>query len=269
MLGAVPVGWGSHHWEFTDLTAQEFDLKPRSDDGMRWTLDVVFTIPAREKDINLTTGVPKDYWEASGGTTTQPAFEDKDNEPILNAAGDPMEGMEREREEQSWTLTKYYEDETWKADRKAYAGHVNEDIWDGGQPLTWKCYFKGATEKVIQDVDIGAAASGASTGGAGADGAVMKRTIVETKWEFKYEPLTWKCMPWDVGFQELVDGKRKVILGDDAKPVRQPVALNPDGTRKSPGESPVVIREGDGAELYHAANFGAKFGIPRITPPTA
>lgn len=265
MLGAVPVGWGSHHWEFTSLIATEFDLKPRSENGMRWTLDVVFTIPAKDTDLDES-GIPKDYWEASGGTTTQPAFEDKDNQPLVNAAGDPLEGIEREREEKSWTLTKYYFSETWAVDRMTFAGFCNSDSWDGGDPLTWKCYFKGATKKTFQYFDRGSIASGAETGGPGEDATVETITVVETKWEFKYEPLTWKTMPWDVGFQEKVGTQRKVILCDDQKPVRQPVALNADGTRKSSGEAPDVIRGGEGAELYPVAAFGAKFGSPHITP---
>ena len=266
ILGAVPVGWGSHHWEFTGLTAQEFNLRPRSDAGMRWLLEVLFTAPTREKLIDNESGIPKDYWEAIGGTTTQPAFRDKDGTMILNAAGDPMEGLEREREERSWALTKYYFSETWPVDRTSHAGLVNSDTWDGGAPMTWKCYFKGATPKVIQYVNRGKASSGEPTGGPGADATIETLTIVETKWEFRYEPLTWKCMPWDVGFQEKVGSERKLILCDDGKPVRQPVALNPDGTKKAPGSAPDVIRDGEGAELYDLVAFTAKFGSPSVTP---
>jgi hypothetical protein len=270
ILGAVPVGWGSRHWEFTGLTAQQFNLKPRSENGMRWILEVLFTLPTREKLLDDETGIPKDYWEAIGGTTTQPAFADDEGTLIVNSAGDPMEGLEREREEAAWSLTKFYGDiaENWAIDRASFAGHCNQFEWAGGAPMTWKCYFKGATPKVIQYVNRGKASSGEPTGGPGADATIETLTIVETKWEFRYEPLTWKCMPWDVGFQEIVGsgGERKVILCDDQKPVRQPVALNADGTRKTPGAPPAVIRGGNGAKLYGVAHFGATFGTPRIIP---
>jgi hypothetical protein len=263
ILGAIPVGWNSAHWEFTSLRAVSFDLKPTSDTGMRWSLTVTFTIPPRDKQLDEN-GIPANYWEATGGTTTQPAFQDKDGQPIVNAAKDPVEGLEREREEMSWTLTRYYTDDSWKADRLNFAGKVNSETWDDGAAKTWKCYFKGATKKEIQDAKLNATASGADTGEAAESVTFTKRTIVETKWEFRYDPTTWKTMPWEVGFQELVGEQRVVILGDDLKPVKQPVALNDDGTRKSPGSTPGIIRAGAGAELYHAAAFGPKFGTPFI-----
>lgn len=96
----------------------------------------------------------------------------------------------------------------------------------------------------------------------GEDGDVIE--YVETSWEFRYEPDTWKLMPWDVGFMELVSGERKAILGNDGKPVKQPVALNSNGTKKSPGQKPDVINAGAGVAVYATASFSTGFGDPEI-----
>jgi hypothetical protein len=264
ILGAAPVGWYSAHWEFTDCKALEFSLSPADRTGMIWGLTVTFYIPPKDKKLDAN-GKPEDFWEAQGGTSTVPAFTDVDGETIVNAAGDPLEGLEREREEESWTLTKYYDDDTWKDDRDTYAGSVNSDSWADGGPKTWKCYFKGARKKELQNVDANATADSGAEGQAGQGGGQLeKKIVVETTWEFRKEPETWKCMPWDVGFMELVGGERKTITGADGKAVKQPVALNSDGTKKSPGDRPSVINDGDGVELYPVTAFGAKFGDPFI-----
>lgn len=252
ILNIVSTGgvyWGSPHWEFPGCKAMEFSCSPTGKDGMLWHLTVKFYVPAREPQPN---GIPEDLWEAVGGVTTVPAFRDADDEMILNSAGDPLEGLEKERDERGWVLTRCYEDESWKADRDTYAGTVNAATWDGGDPKTWKCDFKGATLKSVSKFD------GDDDGG--------KLNYVETRWEFRYEPQTWKCMPWDVGFMEKVNTERKTILGSDGKAVKQPVALNSDGTKRSPGAAPSVIREGLGADIYKTADFTNGFGAPRLMP---
>lgn len=266
MLGVIPVGYYTPHWEFADCKAQEFSLSPSDRSGMHWMLSVTYYVPPNNKRLDEDTGVPSDYWECSGGTSTVPAFTDVTGATIVNAAKDPLEGLQKEREEESWTLTKYYTaDSTWKADRTAYAGKVNSDSWAGGTAGEWKCYFKSARRKEIQDVDLGTETDSSTEGqGGGTSADVQKRTIVETVWEFRREPNTWKCKPWDVGFHELVSGDRKVITGSDGKPVKQPVALNSNGTKKAVGQAPSVINSGSGVDLYASAAFTTKFGTPSI-----
>lgn len=265
ILKAVPVGWYSAHWENASCRAMEFKLSPANKDGMIWRLDVAFYPPPKETQLDEE-GIPSDYWDRAGGTTTVPAFRDVDGEMIVNSAGDPIEGLEKEREEKTWTLTKFYADDAWMGDVAAYAGAVNSDTWDGGDPLTWKCYFKSAKRREIQNVSRDKTASSDSEGSATTGGTDEDLVFVETVWEFRYEPETWKAMPWDVGFHELVDGERKAIVGSDGKAVKQPVALNTDGTKKTAGEAPSVIRDGEGAELYPQAAFASKFGEPFIVP---
>lgn len=267
ILGAVPVGWNSAHWEFPDCKAQEFALSPNNRTGMVWTLSATFYIPPKDKKLNEQ-GRPEDFWECSGGTTTVPAFQDRDGNTITNSANDPLEGLEREREELSWTLTKYYDDDSWKGDRDTYAGSVNSSGWAGGDPRTWKCYFKSARKKELQNVDLNAQTDSSAEGDPAGGGEVEKKQFVETVWEFRREPETWKCMPWDVGFMELVSGQRAVIKDDKGNAVKQPVALNSDGTKRTPGQKPSVINNGQGVHLYEEHDFNPVFGTPAIIPVT-
>jgi hypothetical protein len=261
---AVPCGWYSAHWENGECRAMEFKLAPVSKEGLLWRLDVAFYPPPRAARLNEDNGIPEDFWERQGGTSNVPAFRDRDNAMIVNAAGDPVEGLQREREERDWTLTKYYEDDSWKADADTYGGSVNSAEWDGGAAGTWKCGFKGAKRRVLQNLARNRVADDAGEGDPVDGGDDDDLVLVETSWEFRYDPGTWKAMPWDVGFHELVDGKRKAILGGDKKPVKQPVALNSNGTKKTDGQAPSVIRNGAGAPLYPVTDFGVKFGTPFI-----
>lgn len=249
ILNAVTEAYyGVEHPEVPGIYCQEIDASPADRDGMRWLVTGKFYIPPKARQEN---GIPEDEWQASGSTTTVPAFEDASGVTICNAASDPLEGLTKERDEQAWTLTKCYEDDaTWMAARASYSGKVNSSSWGGGATHTWKCTFKGARKKSIHRFE------------GGEDGDVIE--YVETSWEFRYEPDTWRLMPWDVGFMELVSGERKAILGNDGKPVKQPVALNSNGTKKSPGQKPDVINGGSGVAVYSTASFSAEFGDPEI-----
>lgn len=266
ILRAVPVGYYSAHWEDADCKAMEFKLSPRTSEGMLWQLSVSFYPPPKGRKLNEDNGRPEDFWERSGGSTTVPAFEDKDGQMIVNAAGDPLEGLSKEREEKTWTLTKYYDDDSWMTDVDTYAGSVNSDPWADGDAMTWKCYFKSAKRREIQNVARGKEADPGGEGEPVQGGEDETLVFVETVWEFRYEPDTWKLMPWDVGFHELVNGERKAIVGSDGKSVKQPVALTSSGTKKAAGEPPAVIRDGDGAEVYPSESFAGQFGQPFIVP---
>ena len=257
VTGTMGLRYGTPHWELPQLLAMEFDLSPVGKDGMRWILTVQYYTPTPDKRPTEN-GIPEDVWERGGGSTSVPAFTDIDGETISNAAGDPIEGLSRERPERSWKLTKCYEtDADLDADVEAADGKLNDAEWSDGEAKTWKAYFQGAKRITTNKLD-------------GEDDAGVLEYI-EAQWEFRYDPETWKLMPWDVGFMELVDAgsgpaKRRAILGSDKKPVKQPVGLSPEGVALTPGTKPNVINDGDGAEVYEEVDFGDIFGTPRLMP---
>ena len=138
----------------------------------------------------------------------------------------------------------------WHPAAAAYPGKVNDGTWAGGAAKTWKCYLRGSRKVSVSKLD---AANDAAT-----------LDFIEATWEFKYDPQTWKCMPWDVGFMELAGGSRKAIVGSDGKSVKQPVALNSNGTKKPDGQKPSVINNGAGVDIYQSANFTTGFGTPAL-----
>lgn len=245
------VTWGSAHPEFSALRAMEFDLQPEGKEGMRWILTVRYYVPPPTKKPQSGSGIPADVWEYSGSTATVPVFVDTSGNTITNAAGDPLEGIEKERHDFGWTLRKNYASElNFNTDVMTYPGKVNSASWGGGAAKTWKCYLRSAKKVSVSQLD------------GSADGATLD--YIETTWEFKYDPGTWKCMPWDVGFMELVSGSRKAILDSTGKAVKQPVALNSNGTKKADGQKPSVINAGAGVDIYATANFTTGFGTPAL-----
>jgi hypothetical protein len=254
--GQIGVTYGTGHFDLPALKAMEFDLSPTGRDGMRWVLTVVYYVPPAGKEVTEN-GIPEDVWERSGGATSVPAFTDRDGEVITNAASDPLEGMEKERPERSWTLTRCYEDDAaLEADVSAADGRLNDGNWSDGDAKTWKCYFKGAKKVTTSKLN-------------GADDAGTLEYI-ESQWEFRYDPGTWKLMPWDVGFMEIDGSGRKVaILTDDGKAVKQPVGLDTDGAALAPGTKPLVANDGDGFDVYEEADFGSVFGEPAILAGSA
>lgn len=252
------VYWGAPHFEVSALKAMEFELSPMGKDGMLWSMSVNYYVPPQTAEPNvdpaMPNNVPNDYWQRSGGVTTVPVFTDIHGDTIVNAAGDPLEGLEKEREESSWTLVKHYmSDEELNDQVYSHDGTVNSATWAGGDPKTWKCYFKGASRKSIARFD------------GEDDGGLLE--YIESQWEFRYDPGTWKCMPWDVGFMAFNGSGAKVaVTTSDGKTVKQPVALDPDGYAKAEGEPPSVIKNGEGVDIYFVSDFANGFGTPFLLP---
>lgn len=250
IVGANGVQWGDPHPDLADCRAMEFELGTADEVGMRWLVTVTYYVPPPQKKVTEA-GIPADYWEATGGTSTVPCFEDVDGETITNSAGDPLEGLEKERSEFGWSLTKFYTDDSWTTDAVEASNTVNDGNWSGCEAGTWKVEFKSARLREI-------------TPTSGEGGAIA---CVETHWEFRYDASGWKALPWDVGFMEISgSGERRTITGGDGKAVKQPVALNGDGSAKAPGMKPDIINGGAGAEIYEQSDFAALFGNPSIYP---
>jgi hypothetical protein len=247
------VTFGAGHPDSATHVAMEFDCTEASGDGMVWELVVKYYLPPATSTPDPETGIPTDTWQASNSTTTIPVYKDKDDESICNSAGDPLEGVEREANSFTLTLTKFYDggdNYTWSATAKSQSNTVNESSWNGGDARTWKVEFRSAAKKPLTD-----------------GGTAETRYYWETVWEFKYREETWDLKPWDIGFNQLVDSEgnpesngslRAAVLGADKKPVKSPVALYSDGTAKPAGEKPDALE----FRVYQETNFSATFGTP-------
>ena len=250
---SVGVRFGDGHPDAVNHKAMEFDCTDSSGDGMIYELVVRYYVPPAGNTPDPDTGFPRDSWSASNTTTVLPAYKDKDGESITNSAGDPLEGIEKDADGFVITLTKYYygdEEMYWSLDALLKSNCVNSEEWNASNPRTWKVEFKSATKKSLTD-------------NAGETSAFYWETV----WEFRFKWDTWDLKPWDIGFNQLVDSdgnpsangsRRAAILGDDKKPVRQPVALNSDGTAKTPGEKPDALT----FRVYREVPFLTTFGVP-------
>lgn len=254
---APGIVYGASHPDASGCKAMEFDLSMSDDVGLWWTLSVSYYAPPPDQVVT-DAGIPADSWAASGGTSTGPAFEDIDGDKIVNSAGDPLEGLERENDDISWTLTKCYSDMSWDSVRVQQSNTVNNAFWNYGLSGMWKVNFRGAQKKSITKTTPGGVNASPDDGSnAPYAGSEEQINYWETTWEFRYRKDGWALKPWDVGFNELVSGQRQAIVGNDGKAVKQPVALNPNGTAKTPGQEPDVLA----FDVYASSDFSV-FGNP-------
>lgn len=235
---------------------QSFSVEPADDSGLLWSVRIGYEPPEPDKgeggDQSPGEGwIKQPIWSAGSSVTAVPIFEhyvadsNVQKAVITNSAGDPLEGLEAEAAEFRLSLTSYaYSHSDWLSNAVLYTNAVNSDTWHGQPPGTWKC--QGMSAQV-----------GNSNG----------QVYWELTWEFAHRD-TWNCVPWDLGFHQRVndDGepsgsgtKRKAIVGQDKKPVKQPVALA-GGVALPPGSPPVVINNGEGVRVYRKLPFQSVFG---------
>jgi hypothetical protein len=254
ITNAVGFGWRDEHPDDPSCLAMEFDTKATDESGLIYRVDVTYYTPpvdgGGESEPGSIPGFMRsNVWTGSSSAKTVPAVR-LDGTNIKNSAGDPLEGLEMEITEPRLSLKKYYQThgEVLTAQRD-FSDTVNSGTWNGGAAETWRCLgcsFQPVTENV---------------GG-------VSITLWEVNWEFAYDRTTWRLKPWDVGFAERCDSsgtasgsgsERKIILGQDKKPVRQPVALA-GGVALPPGSEPEIVDAPLGVEVYEQADFGSAFG---------
>lgn len=260
VVDAVGVSYGDGHPDFGVCVAMEFDCADGDESGLWWDVTWKYYAPNPENEPDEATDVPKDSWSATGGTTTGPAWKDKDGVVIANSAGDPLEDLEKEEAEFGWSLTKNYLDTSWQLTAMQYSNSVNSTSWvSAGDERCWKCSFRSGAKKALT-LPNG-----------------TKVEYWEVQWEFFYRAPTvqedfttipgWDLTPWDVGFAQRVgdDGtpsqsgtKRAAVAGQDKKPVKSPVALDGNGMAKPAGEPPDALQ----FRVYREENFATAFGSP-------
>lgn len=271
---APGIRYGSPYPDQTDCVAMEFDCSMADDVGLWWTLTVRYYMPPQEKTPIAETGLPEDVWQASGAISTGPAYLDSFGEPIINSAGDPLEGIQREEDDLTWTLTRAYEDTTWMTERITHSNRTNNDTWLNRPAGDWKVNFRSASKRRItrQNPTGGGGGQTANGDNAPANADEEQLEYWEVVWEFRLRVLGWREKPWDIGFNQRVDSNgepdtngssRAAITGRDGKTVRKPVALE-NGIARQVGMDPLVAEDWQGNEgfkLYLGADFSI-FGEP-------
>lgn len=186
------------------------------------------------------------FWHYSGG--------DSDNSTkaiIVNSAGDPIGGLDRDEGEFQVTITGNFPPPFPYAKAQAYVGAINSDTWSGGAPKTWKCVSISANRK-IESIPV-----------------YGKVIYYEVNVTLAYRFTGWDLRTWDVGFNQVISGVRYKILSADG-PVSEPVALH-NGIAKTPGQAPDSLT----FRLYPLLPFVDTFpeipdtnpNDPSITPP--
>ena len=279
------VDYGHTHPDDPDVRAESFSIKAADDSALLYLVTWEYArprVPEPEEGDPEEDPIPAEpgtlnnkrpFWGANSSTTTGPVFKDANDRIITNSAGDPLEDLSKEYSEHRLSLTQYYETHDqqpanaadpdmlpWAEAARFYTNRVNSNVWNGGEADTWKC--QGCSAKLNFDEN---------------------GNYWEVTWEFAYRAEGWQLRVWDVGFHELVDdygdpverfddgsagdgadgpggdcpddASRRVILGQDGKPVRHPVALR-NGVAKEPCQPPDELL----FFVYLRANFARQFG---------
>lgn len=243
--------------------AMEFETRAVDKSGLLYRYDVKYYAPpadAEKEEQEQPGKIPGlmkfPIWSGGSSSKVVPAIKDVNGDDITNSAGDPLEDLTAEISEPRLTLRQYYPSHSTVLQlQREYTDTVNDGTWNGGDAETWRCLgcsFQLQTENV----------------------AGVTYIYWEVTWEFAFDRNNWRLKPWDLGFAERCNSsgvpsasgdKRKTIVGQDGKTVKQPVALA-GGVALPAGSPPQIINGGEGAQFYATKDFYAVFGQV-FTPP--
>jgi len=243
-IGTAPgIAWLDPHPENDNALLVDSNIQQDGDSPFHWK--VTFTYKSAT-DLTQTPWERPVQYSFNGSTASAPAFwyfpTDNNNNTkkiIINTAGDPIGGLDRDEGEFTVTITanlappsktatdadgaviSFPSAPFWDyAKAQKYVGAINSDQWSGGAAKTWKCQSITANRK-IEDV-----------GGT---------TFVywECNTTLAYRATTWDLQTWDVGFNEIIAGTRRKIMAG-SEPVSEPAALS-NGRAKTPGQAPDLL----------------------------
>jgi hypothetical protein len=193
----------------------------------------------------------------SGSLTSAPAFwyyknanDNQTKEIIVNSAGDPLTGLDRDEGEFNVTIQYNQKPPFLYGRAQDYVGAINSDTWSGGEPKTWKCQSISAVRKFEM------------VPGPTPVTPPVRVFYFDTTITIAYRRDGWDLQTWNVGFNEIKGGKREKVLAGSG-PVSEPVALNPNGSAKAPGQPPDMLM----FRIYPTLPFNGIFEpIPDQTP---
>ena len=254
ITNAPGFAWLDSHPDDASVGALSFETSPADDSSLLYYVKVKYgarpyTAPPDDppETPGAVAGLMKfPVWSGSSSVTTGPCLEDKDDEMIVNSAGDPLEGMEMEMADAKLSVTNYATTHTnWMIAAATYTNTCNNATWNGGAIDQWKC--QGCSAKLATE----------NVGG-------VTFNFWELTWEFAYRAKSWRLRPWDIGFAERCDSEgvasatgtsRKAIKGPDGKATARPVALAA-GVAKPAGQKPDALS----FVIYERQNFMTAFG---------
>ena len=218
------INWLDAHPE--DENALLVDSNIQQDGDSPFHYKVTFTYKAAEDLAEDPINRPPQF-SFSGSLASAPAFwyfpnsgDNSTKRIIINTAGDPIGGLDRDEGEFTVSITINKEPPFDYAKAQAYVGAINSDSWSGGAPKTWKCMSITGNRK-IEDVNS------------------EKYLYWEVNTTLAYRGTGWDLQTWDVGFNEIVSGARKKIMAG-SEPVSEPAALS-NGRAKTPGQPPDML----------------------------
>lgn len=247
VLDAVGIKHGSPHPEYGYLLCSEGAVNEL--DRFHVEVTYSYSVPAiGTKDSSPNPLARADIWSFSAGGAAVPALAyfhgsgNGDVRALVNSAYDFFEGAMTEEAELRCTIS---------GNRSAFpvgvatqvTNCVNRDAYLGAQPYQWKC--QGISGQ--QQVEI-------------VDGVEIKYWSVSV--ELAYRQSGWRLMLPNVGYNYL-EGSEKlrayVVDKESGEKVAcsNPVALNGNGSLKSPGTAPDILYRRVHCEVDFAPLFGA------------
>jgi hypothetical protein len=220
---AIGISWLDAHPEFpavyvTDMSCQN------DGDPLHYKVEFTYDL-IKQEDRQPMPWSRTDKFTFSGSVTSGPALLHYNNgfsspKFILNTAGDPLEGAEKEQAEWRIQITGNRQNFNY-AVAMAYVNAVNSDTWSGAPPGTVKCQGISG-QKEVEQVN-------------NAEVPYWSVTV-----ELAYRVEGWNLKLWDIGYNELKSGSRQKILDKLKEPVSEPVALS-NGVAKTAGQPPDML----------------------------
>ena len=134
--------------------------------------------------------------------------------PPVNSVGEPVDGLE---EEASLLRFSYTNTIAPNPNFRALAGYVNKCNRSAMSILGVSCSFY-----TVRCTGFNAQYD-------------QKNNVWSVSVELLYNPQGWEITYYNVGFNEVIDGRRRAIVDFRGNPISAPVPLRADGTQELPG----------------------------------
>jgi hypothetical protein len=228
-ISAAPgVAWLENHPEDENAFLTDSSVQQEGDSPFHYRVTFTYKGLKPDEANPIPTDRPAQF-SFSGSLASAPCFwhypNPGDNSAssrriIINTAGDPIGGLDRDEGEFTVSITKNTLPPFPYAKAQNYVGAVNSDSWSGGVAGTWKCMSITGNRK-IEEVNG------------------TQFVYYEVSTTLAYRGTGWDLQTWDVGFNEIVGGQRKKIMAG-SEPVSEPAALS-SGRAKAPGQPPDML----------------------------